>query len=101
MTTLGKELIATIKHLEALRDQSEQPSAAVTAQLDLLYDQQIDLIDAAIDKNTQNYINATAAMRQAAKATREARSELATLEQSIDKVSAAIAKVTKLLDKIV
>lgn len=97
MTTLGKELQKTINNLEIIRNSQNPPSDAVFSNLDALYEQQIDLIDAAIKKNTDEYKKATVAMREAAKKTREAIGDLAKLEQSIEKVANAIGEVTELL----
>ena len=100
MSTLGKELQQTIRNLENIRDLQKPPSNDVLAKLDTLYAQQIDLIDAAIQKGTAKYINATEAMNAAAKKTQEAIDDLAKLEQAIEKVANAIGKVTELLAKV-
>ena len=100
MSTLGKELQQTIRNLENIRDLQKPPSNDVLAKLDTLYAQQIDLIDAAIQKATAKYINATEAMNAAAKKTQEAIDDLAKLEQAIEKVANAIGKVTELLAKV-
>lgn len=100
MTTLGKELQKTIRNLETIRDSQNAPSNDVLAKLDVLYGQQIDLIDAAIKKSTEEYKQATESMKEAAKKTKEAIDNLAKLEQSIEKVANAIGKVTELLSKI-
>lgn len=97
MTTLSNELQKTISNLETIRDSQNPPSEVVFSKLDALYEQQIDLIDAAIKKNTDEYKKATVAMREAAKKTREAIDDLAKLEQSIEKVANAIGEVTGLL----
>jgi len=99
MTTLGKELQETIRNLEKLRDTQDSPSNEVLAKLETLYGQQIDLIDAAIKKNTDEYKKATEAMMKAAKKTKEAIDDLAKLEQSLEKVANAIGKATELLAK--
>ncbi len=100
METLGKQLQETIRNLEKIRDLQDPPSDEVMANLDTLYEQQINLIDAAIKKNTEEYKNATEAMEEAAKKTKEAIDDLAELEQSIVKVTNAIGKVTGLLLKV-
>lgn len=100
MTSLGKELQETIRNLEKLRDSQDPPSDDIIAKLDVLYDQQIDLIDAAINKNTEKYKKATTAMQEAAKKTKEAIDDLAKLEQAIEKVANAIGKVTELLAEV-
>lgn len=100
MSTLGKELQQTIRNLEKIRDLQKPPPNDVLAKLDTLYAQQIDLIDAAIQKATPAYISATEAMNEAAKKTQEAIADLAKLEQAIEKVANAIGKVTELLAKV-
>lgn len=100
MTTLGKELQNTIRNLETIRDSQNPPSNDVLTKLDVLYEQQIDLIDAAIKKNTKKYKKATESMKEAAKKTKEAIDDLEKLEQSIEKVANAIGKVTELLSKV-
>ncbi|TDR49569.1 hypothetical protein DFP85_1333 [Halomonas ventosae] len=100
MTSLGKELHNTIRNLEKLRDSQNPPSDDVIAKLDVLYDQQIDLIDAAINKNTEKYKKATTSMKEAAKKTKEAIDDLAKLEQALEKIANAIGKVTELLDEV-
>lgn len=100
MKTLGTELQETIRNLEQLRDYQDPPSDEILAKLDILYGQQIDLIDAAIKNNTNEYKKATEAMEEAAKKTKEAIDDLAKLEQSIEKVANAIGKVTELLSKV-
>lgn len=100
MTSLGKELQETIRNLEQLRDSQKPPSDAILKQLDVLYGQQIDLIDAAINNKTIEYKNATTAMQNAAIKTKEAIDDLAKLEKAIEKVADAIGKVTDLLPSI-
>lgn len=97
MPTLEKELQQTIRNLEKIRDLQKPPSADVLAKLDTLYTQQIDMIDAAIQKATAEYVNATTSMNEAAKKTQEAINDLAKLEQAIEKVANAIGKVSVLL----
>lgn len=67
MLTLGQALQKTIRNLEKIRDLQTPPSDGVFAKLDKLYAQQIDLIDAAIQKATPEYAKATIAMNEAAK----------------------------------
>jgi phage-related minor tail protein len=100
MSSLGKELHKTIRNLEKLRDSQDPPSDAVLEKLDTLYDQQIELIDAAIKKNTKKYKTATTAMQEAAKRTKNATDDLAKLEKAIETVAKAISKVTELLAKV-
>lgn len=100
MTTLGKELQNTIRNIEAIVDSQDDPSNETLTSLDALYDQQIDLIDAAIQNNTEEYKIATTSMKEAAKKTKEAINDLGKLEKSIETVAKAIGKVTKLLSKV-
>ena len=100
MLRLGKELQETIRNLEKIRNSQKPPSDDVVAQLDNLYEQQIDLIDAAINKATDEYVKATDAMNEAAKKTKEAIANLAKLEEAIKKVADAVGLVTKLLAKV-
>ena len=100
MSSLGKELQQTIRNLEKIRDSQNPPSDDVLANLDTLYEQQIDLIDAAIQKSTDEYVKATEIMGEAAQKTKEAIDDLAKLEKSIEKVANAISKVTELLSKV-
>ncbi|MCP4344249.1 MAG: hypothetical protein GY795_01825 [Desulfobacterales bacterium] len=100
MLSLGKELQETIHNLEKIRDSQKVPSDDVLAELDKLYEQQIDLIDAAIKKSTDDYVKAANAMNEAAKKTEEAVDDLANLEKAIEKVAGAIGMVTELLSKV-
>lgn len=100
MASLGKGLQETIHNLEKIRDSQKPPSDDVLSKLDKLYEQQIDLIDAAIKKSTDEYVKATNAMNEAAKKTKEAIDDLAKLEKAIEKVAGAIGMVTKLLSKV-
>jgi len=100
MSSLGKELQQTIRNLETLRDSQTPPSDDAIEKLDVLYGQQIDLIDAAINQNTEKYKAATASLKEAAKKTKEAIDDLAKLEQAIEKVANAIGKVTELLAEV-
>lgn len=97
MPTLGYGIQQTIRNLEKIRDLQKTPSDDVLDKLDTLYAQQIDLIDAAIQKSTEEYVNATKSMAEAAKKTQEAINDLAKLEQAIEKVANAIGKVIVLL----
>ena len=99
MSSLGKELQETIRNLENIRDSQNPPSDDVLANLDTLYGQQIDLIDATIKKSTNEYVKATKAMSEAAKKTKEAIDDLAKLEKAIEKVAGAMGMVTDLLSK--
>lgn len=100
MISLGKELQGTIRNLEKVRASQAHPSDDVLKKLDTLYEQQIGLIDAAINKNTEKYKKAAAAMQEAAKKTKKAIDDLAKLEQAIEKVADAIGKVTGLLAEV-
>ncbi len=101
MTTLGKECQNTIRNLEKLRDSQYPPSDEILATLDIMYEQQINLIDANIKKNTEEYKEATEGMKEAAKKTKEVVDGLAKLNKSIDKIANAIGKVSKLISKVV
>ncbi len=100
MTTLGKEFQNTIKNLEKLRDSQNHPSNELLSKLDIMYGQQIDLIDASIKKDTQEYKEATEAMKEAAKKSKEAVDGLAKLDKILGKIANATVKVTKLLSKV-
>jgi dihydropteroate synthase len=95
--TLGAELQQTIRNLEKIRDSQKPPHEDVLAKLDALYEQQIDLIDAAIQKTTPEYINAAVSMSEAAKKTQEVIDGLTKLDKAIQKVADAVGKVTVLL----
>ena len=97
MQTLGQALQNTIRNLEQIRDLQNPPSEGVSTKLDTLYAQQIDLIDAAIQKATPDYAKATITMNEAARKTKEVIDGLAKLEQAIEKIAHAIGKVDKLL----
>jgi len=100
MSGLGKEVHRTIRNLEALRDSQTPPSNDVIEKLDVLYGQQIELIDAAISKNTEKYRAATTSMKEAAKKTKQAIDDLAKFEQAIEKVANASGKVSELLAEV-
>jgi len=97
MSTLGAELQKTIRNLEKLRDSQHSLSDELLSLLDKLYEQQIELIDAAIKKDTPKYIAATHALSEAAARTHAAINDLATLDKAIKKVADAIGKITRLL----
>jgi hypothetical protein len=101
MSNLGKELQQTILNLERLRDVQHPPSDDILAKLDILYQQEIELIGATVNSNSVRYKIATKAMTEAAKKTKEAIDDLASLDQVIGKVSNAIEIVTELLSEIV
>ena len=100
MSSLGSELQTTIRNLETLRDSQDPPRLDITTNLDKLYEQQIDLIGAAIRQDTQEYVNATKFMKEAAKKTKEAIDDLAKLDEGIAKVANAIGTTTELLESV-
>jgi 5'-3' exonuclease len=100
MSKLMEELECTIANLERLRDAQDSPPEALLDQLDRLYEQQLELIAAAINEDTVEYAAALDAMNKAAKATSEAIADMAKLEESIGKVATATAKVMELLQRI-
>lgn len=100
MSKLMEELENTIQNLEGIRDSQDAPPDELLKQLDALYEQQMVLIAAAINEDTQQYAAALDAMTQAAKTTKKAIADLAKLEESIGKVATAIAKVSEVLLKI-
>lgn len=97
MTTLGKELHETIKNLEYIRDTKKPPPPEIFTTLDQLYAMQIELIDAAIQQASIEYLNATAAMQKAAKETQQAINDLKKLENALEKIAVAIEKVAPLI----
>jgi conjugal transfer/entry exclusion protein len=101
MLTLGQALQKTIRNLEQIRDLQPSPSDGVFTKLDTLYAQQIDLIDAAIQKAAPEYAKATISMNEAAQKTQGAIDGLAKLEQAIGKIADAIGSVDELLAAVV
>lgn len=101
MESLGRELHNTIRNLERIRDAVHPRSEGVVNTLDGLYDQQIDLIEAAIQRDTAAYKDAQKAMSAAARRTEEARTDLANLEEALDRTASAIDKIGKLLSALV
>ena len=101
MSNLGKELSKTIQNLEKIRDSQNPPGNNILHALDKLYEQQIDLINAAINTATVEYTNAANSMKEAADKTKGAIDDLAKLEQVLDKVGDAIKKVATLLISVV
>jgi len=97
MASLGKTLQDTIRNLEKIRASQKPPSDDVLAKLDKLYEQQIELIDAAIKNATPEYVKATAALNKAAKATQAAIDDLAKLEKALKMVADAIGLIEQLL----
>ncbi|MGR9115258.1 MAG: hypothetical protein ACU85E_05795 [Gammaproteobacteria bacterium] len=100
MSSLGKVLQQTIRNLEKIRDSQNPPSDDVLYKLDILYEQQIELIDAAIKKSTDEYVRATKALKEAADHTKEAVDDLTKLEKAIEKVADGISLVAELLSKV-
>lgn len=98
--SIGLELDWTIKNLEALRDMVDPPVEALNEILDELYQLRIDLIEAAIKRDTEKYKKAATAMKKAAKETKESIDDLAKLEKAIEKVAKSIGKAGDLLGKI-
>ncbi len=90
MNKLGRELRETIRNLEKIRDSQHPPSDEIIEKIDLLYEVQSDLVDAAVNRNTQEYKQATGAMKEAAEKAKESIDDLAKLEKSIEKVAKAI-----------
>lgn len=97
MASLGKALQDTIRNLEQLQGAQDSSSDAVRAKLDTLYAQQIELIEAAINRQTEEYQAATAAMEEAAAKTQEAIDDIAKLDQSLTLVANALGKVATLI----
>lgn len=100
MASLGKELQETIRNLEKIRDSQKRPSDELLDILDALYEQQIQLIDAAVNNATPQYKSATRAMKAAAKKTKQTLDDIKLLDQSIKKIARAIGKVTDLLAEV-
>jgi hypothetical protein len=100
MPTLGETLQQTIRNLEKIRSLQAPPSDDLLTKLDTLYEQQIGLVDAAIQKTTSEYVAAALSMEEAAKKTQEAINDLAQLEQAIQKVAKAMGKVDVLLKAV-
>jgi len=100
MESLGKNLQVTITNLEKIRDAHNNPPDSLFNQLDLLYDQQINLIDAAIQKSTPEYEIANVAMNEAAKKTSAAIADLAKTEAAINNIASAITKISDLIAKV-
>lgn len=93
MSNLGKSLYETIQHLEQLRDSGTESTDEIVKTLDVLYEQQIALSEAAINENTEKYKQATAAMNEAAKQTQEALKDLTKIEKVLKKVAKVIDKI--------
>jgi ABC-type transporter Mla subunit MlaD len=101
MESLGTELQRTIRNLERIRDAVQPRSEGVVNTLDHLYQQQIELIDAAIQRTTDDYRRAYVAMKDAAHHTNEAIVDLAKLEKTLERVGKATKQVGKLLSAVV
>lgn len=99
MSELSKALDETIQNLEKIRDTNTPPSDALLTQLDVLYGQQLQLIQIEINSTTPEYLSATNAMSEAANQTQQALNDISNLEHTIDKVATAVSKVSKLLTK--
>lgn len=97
MSSLGKALRETIRNLEKIRDLQKTPSDDVIAMLRKLYDEQINLVDAAIKRDTKEYVKATNAMNKAAQKTKDAIDDLAKLDEAIKKIADAMETVSLLL----
>ena len=97
MSNLNSELQQTINNLEKIRDSQDVPSNDLLASLDMLYEQQINLSEIAIQQSTDEYAKVTEAMKDASKKTKEAINDLAKLENVISDIAKVIANITKLV----
>lgn len=101
MTNLITNLTKTINYLEKIRDSQDCPNKTIIAQLDKLYQQKLDLIDADIASNTDKYKSAETSMEEAAKATKEAIDKIEKVDQAIEKVADAAGKIVPLIAQII
>ena len=97
MANLGRDLRDTIRNLENIRDKQKPPGKEILAQIDTLYGQQIELVNAAINNATVEYAAAAKAMKKAANQTKKAIDDLTKVEETTAKVANAIKKVANLL----
>lgn len=97
MANLGKDLRDTIRNLENIRDKQKPPGSEILAQIDTLYGQQIELVNAAINNATVEYAVAAKAMEEAATEAKKAIDDLTKVEETIAIVANAIKKVAHLL----
>lgn len=101
---LGPELMATIRNLEKIRDAQPPPNAAdmaaIVNQINTLYEKVKDLIDAAINQTTPEYVAAANAMIEAAAASQAAINDLKKVADTIAKVAEVIKLITGLLSSL-
>ncbi|MDD5035572.1 MAG: spore germination protein GerPC [Methylococcaceae bacterium] len=100
MDNLIQDLQKIIQALEALSESPATASEQIDEMLDQLFQQKIDLLNAALNVSTTPYQQAAQAMKQAAaKAERGAR-EPANIDEALRTISEAITKSSKLLDSV-
>ena len=101
---LGPEFMSTIHNLEKIRDAEPPPNendmAKISTQINTLYEQVKDLIDAAINQTTPKYVAAANAMKEAAAASEAAINDLKKVADTIAKVADAIKLITGLLSSL-
>ncbi len=100
MDSLIQDLQKTIEALETL---SELPATAcdqIDELLDQLFQQKIDLVNAAPSVSSQPFQQAAEAMKQAAVQTERALKEPSRLAETTSAVSDAITQLAKLLDSL-
>lgn len=93
MANLGLDLRDTIRNLENIRDKLKPPSSEILEQIDTLYEQQIDLVNAAINNATAEYAAAANAVQEAATQTKKAIDDLTKVEETTAKVASLLASV--------
>lgn len=101
MTNLITNLQKTIDNLVKIRDSQDCPNKTITAQLDKLYQQKLDLIDAEMASDTEKYKSAETSMEEAAKITKEAIGNIEKFDQAIEKVTDAAGKIAPLIAQVI
>lgn len=101
MTEIITNLQKTINNLEKIRDSQNCPNKSITAQLDKLYQQKLDLIAAEIATDTEKYKSVAALMEEAAKVTKEAIDKIEKVDKALEKVADATGKIAPLIAKII
>jgi dsDNA-specific endonuclease/ATPase MutS2 len=100
MENLIQNLQRTIRALETLSERALPEAEQVDELLDQLFQQKTDLLNVNVNVSSSIYQQASQALNQAATRAEKAIKDPSHLEELINLVNDAIAKVTKLLNNM-